>query len=237
MSELWAYVETLAAPGSVTLEPDEARHVVSRRLRTGDALKVFDARGSVAPARLSTLSKKVATVEIESIEEFERPQAGFQLATAIPKGERLSTMLQMWTQLGCEVWQPLICDDSSSRKLDIGSPRIQRILIESCKVARRPWAMEILPPLRLDRALETRRQEEALYFADREGSRDGFELGAGWVFVGPEAGFSEAEVSILEDAGARPVSLGDYNLRIETAGVAAMVAFNLTRRRSIDGSE
>jgi 16S rRNA (uracil1498-N3)-methyltransferase len=39
--------------------------------------------------------------------------------------------------------------------------------------------------------------------------------------IGPEAGFSVAELKLLEDAGARFVSLGSLVLRTETAALVA----------------
>ena len=41
------------------------------------------------------------------------------------------------------------------------------------------------------------------------------------VFVGPEAGFSEEERASLRAAGAEALSFADFNLRIETAAIAA----------------
>ena len=42
------------------------------------------------------------------------------------------------------------------------------------------------------------------------------------LLVGPEAGFTEAEIAIAIDKGFCPVSLGPRVLRAETAGIAAM---------------
>ena len=39
--------------------------------------------------------------------------------------------------------------------------------------------------------------------------------------IGPEAGFSPVEHALLRDSGAEAVRLAPYNLRIETAAVAA----------------
>jgi len=228
MSQLWVWIETLAEVGVQELTVDEARHVISRRLRVGDSLTVFDAQGKTACANVTALVRKSVEVDVGPIDFATEPHSGFRLATAIPKGERLSAMLQMWTQLGLEVWQPLICEDSAIRKLDPDSSRLRRILIEGCKVARRPWAMRILPPLELEAALGSRDPETPLYYADQSGVRVCFGSEVGWVFVGPEAGFRRAEIERLESAGAKPLSLGPYNLRIETAGVAAMAVFNVS---------
>jgi RsmE family RNA methyltransferase len=141
-------------------------------------------------------------------------------------------MLQMWTQLGLDVWQPLICENSSVRKLDIDAPRLRRILVEGCKVARRPWAMRVLSPVLLAEAIEARDVEAPVYYADRKGSRGRFGSADGCVFIGPEAGFSEAEFALLAAAGAEAISLAHHNLRLETAGVAAMAVFNASQNFS-----
>jgi len=92
--------------------------------------------------------------------------------------------------------------------------------------------MRILPPLELEAALESRDLATSLYYADRSGIRECFGSEVGWVFVGPEAGFRPSEIERLESAGAKPLSLGPYNLRIETAGVAAMAVFNVSENAS-----
>jgi 16S rRNA (uracil1498-N3)-methyltransferase len=231
MSLLWVHVEALqrlASSEVVSLTPDEARHVVSRRLRVGDAVVAFDGEGWTAPARIAALSRRSVEIEVGEQTLARRLETGFGLATAIPKGERLSTMLPMLIQLGLETWQPLVLAESSVRKLDVASPRLRRIGIEGCKVARRPWRMQIPPPQGLDEALAERAGRTPIFFGDQggdpvaEGCRSGDE--GSWVFIGPEAGFTEAERARLEAAGARPRCLGPYNLRIETAAVAATAA-------------
>jgi 16S rRNA (uracil1498-N3)-methyltransferase len=242
MSRLWVFAQDLVEPGLRNLSTEEARHVASRRLRVGDELAVFDGRGRTASARLVCVARKAVQIEVDGIELAPPPSSDFGLATAIPKGERLSTMLQMWTQLGLEAWQPLICEDSAVRKLDIGSARLQRILIEACKVARRPWALRVLEPLAFADFLERRDQRRPLYYGDREGDqegdgvvdrgearaglRSGFASGAGWVLIGPEAGFSASEIATLRRLDATALSFSEYNLRIETAAVAAVAAYN-----------
>jgi 16S rRNA (uracil1498-N3)-methyltransferase len=231
MSLLWVWVEALRESGVIELAKDEARHVVSRRLRVGDDLIAFDAKGRTASARVESLDRKAVQIEVAGIESTPEPFSGFGLATAIPKGERLSILLQMSTQLGLEVWQPIICEDSAIRTLDVESARLRRILIEGCKVSRRPWAMRMNPPLRLEEAIERCDPGKPLYFGDREGGEPGFDAQPGWVFIGPEAGFSESERESLRRRGATPLSFGEYNLRIETAAVAAVSVFNVTIRQ------
>ena len=229
MSEPWVWVEELTSPGAISLASDEARHVAARRLRVGDPLVVFDGRGHTADARIESLGKHSCRVAVDSIAEVPRPDSAFVLASAIPKGDRLSTMLQMLSQLGLESWQPLVLEDSAVRKLDPDSKRLVRILIESCKVSRRPWLLDVREPCSLEEALSKRISGAAIYYGDREGSAAGFDASADLALIGPEAGFSESERRMLGDVDAQPRSFGAHNLRIETAAVAAAVALHLSR--------
>jgi 16S rRNA (uracil1498-N3)-methyltransferase len=44
------------------------------------------------------------------------------------------------------------------------------------------------------------------------------------IVVGPEAGFADDEMALLQDAGAVPVSVSRHRLRSETAAVALVAA-------------
>ena len=229
MSEPWVWVEELALAGSIPLASDEARHVAARRLRLGDSLVVFDGRGHTADAHIESLGKNSTVVAVDSITKAAQPDSAFVLASAIPKGDRLSTMLQMLTQLGLDSWQPLVLEDSVVRKLEPNSKRLLSILIESCKVSRRPWRLDVRNPCSLEEALARPTSGGAIFFGDRAGEASGFDASEGLVVIGPEAGFSRSERRILRDVGAQPRSFGLHNLRIETAAAAAMVALHLAR--------
>ncbi|MCP4908226.1 MAG: 16S rRNA (uracil(1498)-N(3))-methyltransferase [bacterium] len=228
MSELWAHVEEVDSIGAVSLSAEEARHVATRRLRVGSEIVLFDGRGRVAGARLRSIARRETVVEIEEVREVPRPDSGFVLASAIPKGDRLSTMLQMLSQLGIGTWQPLVLDDSAVRRLDPGASRLRRILIESCKVARRAWSLDVRAPIDLGVALDS--TVGPIFFGDREGEGGPLDSEATLLLIGPEAGFSEAEHRRLLEAGALPRSFATHNLRIETAAIAGAVAHQIARQ-------
>ncbi len=232
MSDLWIWIEKLDKAGPVVLPRTEARHIATRRLRVGESLVVFDGRGRSAPARIESLEKASTLIEIAEIERAPRPDSGPVLASAVPKGDRLGTMLQMLTQLGVSVWQPLLLEDSAVRKFDSKAARLNRILIESAKVARRAWHLDVLEPLSLDALLERQGGEVEICFGDREGDPCALSATTGLIAIGPEAGFSEGERTLLDRAGALATSFAPHNLRIETAAVAAATAFHLVSQSS-----
>jgi 16S rRNA (uracil1498-N3)-methyltransferase len=229
MSRFWVFVESLADSSLVTLAPDESRHVSARRLRIGDEVVAFDGRGRTADASVE-IRLGVSTLETSAADRF-------VLATAIPKGERLATMLPMLVQLGVSTWQPLVLNDSAVRDLDVSSARIQRILIESAKVARRPWLLEVRPPCGLEAVIAGRPVAGRVCFGAREGSEVGLPRDAEVCLIGPEAGFSAAELARLAAVGARACALGSHNLRIETAAVAAAAARFVARGAGGTGSD
>lgn len=221
MSELWVFIESFAKDDRIVLSADESRHVAARRLRSGDALVAFDGFGRTGRARVESQDRRGVAIRIETLDESPRPEAVWRLATAIPKGERLAVLLPMLTQLAVPVWQPLVLEDSAVRSLDVASARIRRILIESAKVARRPWLLEIRPPCDLASLLATAVAGDRVCYGDRAGAGVGIPADASIVVIGPEAGLSEAERAALRRAKATACSLGPHNMRIETAAVAA----------------
>lgn len=232
MSALWVHVEelesNLAAGDGVALSGDEARHVAARRLRVGDRLIAFDGAGRTAEARIEALGKRTVELRLETIVLAPPPPSDWLLATAIPKGERMAVMLPMLTQLAVSVWQPLVLEESAVRDLDVASARLRRILVESAKLARRPWLLEVRPPCTLGQLLAARGTAGGsagvpggLDFGDREGDGVGVPADSSVFAIGPEAGFTAKELEQLRAAGGRPRTLGPHNLRIETAAVAA----------------
>ena len=229
MSNLWVWVESLAESGVVTLSPDESRHVAARRLRAADSVVAFDGAGHTATARIESIGKRAVELRIDVIERAVAPADRWLLATAIPKGERLAGMLPMLVQLGVPVWQPLVLADSAVRDLDVESARIQRMLVESAKVARSPWLLEIREPVALDALLASADAARGVCYGDREGESIGVAGDASTIAIGPEAGFSSDELRRLRAAGGRACCLGPHNMRIETAAVAAAAARFVSR--------
>ncbi|MEZ4333412.1 MAG: RsmE family RNA methyltransferase [Myxococcota bacterium] len=221
MSELWVFVESFERAERIVLSGDEGRHVAARRLRPGDPLVAFDGAGHTGLARIESADRRGVAIRVETLEEVTPPADVWRLATAIPKGERLAILLPMLTQLAVPVWQPLVLEDSAVRSLDVESARMRRILVESAKLARRPWLLEVRPPCDLATLLGAVGRAERVCFGDRAGERTGVPSDAATVVIGPEAGFSAAELAALRQVGATAVTLGPHNMRIETAAVAA----------------
>ena len=55
--------------------------------------------------------------------------------------------------------------------------------------------------------------------------------GSASVWIGPEGDFTPAELQAIEASGARPVTLGELTLRVETAAIYCLSFLNYELRR------
>lgn len=230
MSAPWFHVDTLPAPGGAWMLPrDEARHATgAKRLGPGDEVLLFDGRGGVARGVLGSARTRDGgtPVDVLSSGTVERSGRRIHLACALPKGDRLSTLVDMTTQLGVASMTPLRCERSVVGETDARADRIRRIQIEACKQARCAWVPELRPEVDVA-SLASRGGAMVVFHPGGATPREvALSLGTDVVLcVGPEGGFTEGEVASLTRAGAHVVSLGETILRIETAAVVGVAAF------------
>lgn len=241
MREPWFHLSPLPAAGTVVaLDAGEARHASgARRLATGDRIVLFDGEGVTAAAELVTAGRREVSVRLLDHERHPLPEPELHLACALPKGDRLSTLLSMSTQLGLSSFTPLACANSVVHEGEAARGRWARILREACKQSRRPHLPRLNPvrtPDQLVAELPAAARLVALDPAGRPAAEwlRSVELGATRridLLVGPEGGFTTGELEALERDGAGLVSLGENILRIETAAVSALAIFSLLRER------
>jgi 16S rRNA (uracil1498-N3)-methyltransferase len=238
MTEPLFYSEQLAEPGAtLLLTGDEARHAAAaRRLHDGDTLWLFDGHGGIARATLQRVAARGQTLELR-IEERRReppPRPALHLVCALPKGDRQQVLLDMATQLGMTRFTPLDCARSVVKPGANSLARWQKICLEACKQSRRLYlptieASSTLPDVARRAAAEGSQvwlahpAAQAVSVAAAADQR----INDVTLMVGPEGGFTEAEIEQAVAAGARPLTLGASILRIETAAVALVAAFAL----------
>ena len=236
MSTLWLHVELVPSQGDmVSIGRDEARHAFgARRLHAGDMVTLFDGCGGLAQARLSETRTRDGEYLVELITREHAPSDVPQttIAFAVPKGDRLSTLLDLTTQAGVSRLVPIDCARSvvDAGKRDRGE-RWHRVIAESTKVAKRAWMPELaLGGTLLHVARAERARGAALAVAECATAapliawRDSLPATQPrTIFIGPEGGFEPAELDAMRALNATMVSLGPCVMRVEMAAVAACV--------------
>ncbi len=218
----------LPAGSVLKLEREEENHLFKiLRALPGDRIELLDGTGSIASAEVVP-GRQVKLLEIRRIPP---PERRVHLYIAPPRRQKMDSVLREATELG--VWRivPMICEFSVSEPdASSVSGRWNDAMFEACKQSGNPYLPGTVAPLRFSDALEECRQTcTTVYFGS---PTDSVETGIpdgdiAW-FVGPEGGFSGQELSQLAAFGARPLRIGRWILRVETAAVAG-IALLLSR--------
>lgn len=217
--------------GEVPLEDSQARHARdSLRLSEGTIVEVFDDGGSVAAGPLIFRGPHGAAVQIEKMARAARPTGcHIIVASAVPKGERADWMVEKLSELGVAAFIPLAA--ARSVALPRGTNKHQRwvrIATESAKQARRVGTMQVAQVTDVSEAIResVERGGERLLLSLAPEAMPIRELKADprgnvTLFVGPEGGWTDAELDLFAGATVLAVRLTNTVLRVETAAVAA----------------
>lgn len=225
-------LEAPPAHGQAVLDPDTSRHAVKvLRLRPGDAVVLFDGRGREWAGEVAAADRRGVRVTVgEATVSARTPGPRITLATAVPKGKRMSTLLSMATEAGVDRVVPVAFLRSAVR--DVRPAKFEhweRTVTAAARQCGRAWRPELAAEASLADLLAAGAGEgerRLLATAGEAPLLSGFDLGGGTtgvtLLVGPEGGMTEAEREALLGAGFEPCSLGPHVLRVETAGVVAV---------------
>lgn len=223
--------ENLQVGQSLDLPAETFRHAIQvLRLAVGEELILFNGRGGEYRARLSTVSKRSATAQIEAFNahDSESPLA-MTLVQAMLKPDKMDFALQKAVELGVTAIQPLITQRSVVRvageKADKKMQHWQGVIIAACEQAGRTRLPHLYEPLDLSDYLAQPCSGTRLLLAPGEFPRLQQLPALATplaVLIGPEGGFMDQEVTQCLQAGGTAVSLGGRILRAETASTAVL---------------
>jgi 16S rRNA (uracil1498-N3)-methyltransferase len=217
-----------------TLSGPEAKHAsVVRRMSAGEAIQLTNGRGLRIRGLVASSAQEFLVIKVSSAEIEPQPAVQITLVQALAKGDRDELAIQAATELGVNQVIPWQAERSISRwdgnKIEKGVQRWQLIVQEAAKQALRVWVPavgEALSTKQLAGLVKTFNQVLVLDPTAEVGltSADLIQAGTLAIVVGPEGGISNAELNLLEAAGAARVHLGQHVLRTSTAGMAAISA-------------
>jgi 16S rRNA (uracil1498-N3)-methyltransferase len=240
-----------AAPASigervVDLSSEESHHLARVvRLRAGDEAFAFDGCGREYRCRVVVADARRARLEIiEALASDVEPALDLTLGQALAKGEKFDFIVQKATELGVRSIVPLITENAdvklSGERAERRAERWRRITLEALKQSGGRRLVDIRQPTPLAdfiaaiTANENDTPPALLVFSERGGMAISEALckvdhiRRVVALVGPEGGWSDGELGLLESSGARMVTLGPRILRAETA---ALVAVTLIQHR------
>jgi len=212
---------------------EQARYVGRvLRLRSGDALTVFDGSGGEYPATIGTITKQELNLSVgERISRSAESPLRIRLVQGVSRGERMDIVVQKATELGVQRISPVLTDfsvvklepDRAAKRRD----HWQKIAQSACEQCRRNIVPAIDAPQSLlewfgDNAGSDKPQ--LILRADARDSMPAIDMPGSdlTILIGPEGGFSDAEYERATVAGLKAVRLGPRIMRTETAALAAI---------------
>ncbi len=204
------------------------------RLGVGDSCVLFNGDGHDYQARILGLQKRGAEVEIiASSEVHNESPLRITLVQGIARGEKMDLILQKATELGVAVIAPVVSDRTEvkldAERSDKKMAHWRGVTAAACEQCGRACLPEILEPQPLDRFAAGVRDGRRFVLDPRAGispTQVALSEHSLTLAIGPEGGFSERDLAILRVAGFEGIKLGPRILRTETAGMAAIAAFN-----------
>src|SRR5438874_3799915 len=226
---------------SMLLDGREAHHALHvLRLKRGDPVTILDGVGSVYSCRIASTAKSELQLEVLERQTTAPKPWRITLFQAIPKAKLFENIVEKATELGTYRIVPILSQrvvstpENPQRKLE----RWKLTAIEAIKQCGSPWLPKIEAPVKLQDALKIGDPFDLALVASLQ---PGAKHPRHWletlktnsakpthisIWIGPEGDFTPEEVALLQRAGARPITLGDLVLRVETAAIYSLSLLN-----------
>ena len=218
---------------AVSLDEEDKFHLLKvMRARKGEEIEVV-ADEKVYLCEITSIKPLLITAKKEIKENNELPNYVILIASLL-KGDKIDLVLQKATELGVSEVVLLTSERTvvkvRAHQSDLKLGRYQRILREAACQSKRlriPLIQNIIDFSRID---EIDAQAKFIAYEGVKGSVSTFNKRLAAVkpgkriaiIIGPEGGFTEAEVHYAKNNGFVPVGLGNRILRAETASMYAL---------------
>jgi 16S rRNA (uracil1498-N3)-methyltransferase len=229
---------------SLRLDGREAHHALHvLRLKRGDRVTVLDGAGTVFQCDVENVAKDSLALAITEKSSTPALPCPITLLVAIPKGKIIEDIIQKSVELGVHRIVPLLTERVVTHLDDSGAEakrdKWQQVAIEAIKQCGAVWLPRVEKPQTISEllsrretielpfvgSLQTERRHPGEWIAEFRQRHGRLPHSAG-VWIGPEGDFTLAELQTIEASGAKPITLGELTLRVETAAIYCLSFLN-----------
>lgn len=209
----------------------------SLRMMPGEELTVSDYGGTDHRCTITRITPDAVELTIlESMPNESEPTVKVTLYQALPKGDKLESILQKSVELGVSRIVPVLTSRCISRpdskSMAKKLQRYEKIVLSAAKQCGRGILPQVSPLMSFDQAAQELARHETSIFCYEQGGDSLTSLvnpktkDVG-LLIGAEGGFDPAEAETLARLGVPRAGLGKRILRCETAPIAALAAIML----------
>lgn len=214
------------------------------RLNKGEKIVICDGQGQDYYCIIDNVAKEQVIAVIE-----DKQKANTELRTKIylfqglPKKDKMELIVQKAVELGAYEIVPVkmkrtIVKIDNEKKEKAKLNRWQTIANEASKQSRRGILPNVHEIVSYKEAIDMAKELEYVILPyelaenmeyTRKIIEEASKCSSIGIFIGPEGGFEEEEVSLAKENGIKPITLGNRILRTETAGLTtlAMLMYNI----------
>jgi 16S rRNA (uracil1498-N3)-methyltransferase len=216
----------------LTVEGDAYRHLFrARRVGVGERLRVVDGEGRARWGEVIQVGRNAALVELAEPAAPNEPRLRLELLVATLRPERASWLVEKATEIGAAAVR-FLNTERGPRSFGAGTAeRLRRVAIAAVEQCHRARCPEVTGPHPFHEVAALTAGAENRWLLDPAAEAHRFarpsappsplpESPMESLLVGPEGGWSPAELEALEAGSWQPISLGPRILRIETAVLA-----------------
>lgn len=220
----------LISVGTLVLDENESTHAVRVcRAAVGDVLQLSDGLGHYADAVITKADAKACQVQVDSVETVESGRPKVSLAIACLKDDALEEVAFHAAQTEIDKIIFLRTDYSQEPKNSDLKKTVRRAELKalvSLKQSKKPWLTRIEGPVEFGKWLEQYQGDLVLCDMDGNDAPAAHDMASPTtLLVGPEGGFSPAEIQAVKDFAkgrVHQMKLGNTRLRARTAAIIAL---------------
>jgi 16S rRNA (uracil1498-N3)-methyltransferase len=228
--------------------PEDVAHQLAQvlRMKVGEKVTLFNGDGFEYLSEIMEGDKKRVAVKIKSrMENTREPKVSVTLFQAVIKKDKMEWVAEKATEVGATKIVPVLAERSVKNGVNEG--RMRKIIKEAAEQSGRAIVPEFGKITSFEKSLKIALEEcDIVYVAHLPATRLQDERGQAMntaqagegvdqsqaptsiqshktaLFIGPEGGFSDAEIQTATALGVKIISLGSTILRAETAAVTGV---------------
>ncbi|TYB31527.1 MAG: 16S rRNA (uracil(1498)-N(3))-methyltransferase [Candidatus Mcinerneyibacterium aminivorans] len=225
------YVQNLSKKDKIVkIHDEEKQHLEVLRPSLKDKFWATNGKGLDFLCKIIKMNKKFFEVEVLKVKENKKYPLYLHLFFGVTKRKKWEWLIEKATEMGVLEFTPLITKNNQQyakgfykeKKLE----RFKRKVVAAMKQSRRSFLPKINKPVKFSTLQNHDTKIKNSFVLSFDGikwkKKDVEKSKKLNLIVGPEGGFTEKEVKILEDKDAKLRNIGIYTLKTETAALKAV---------------
>ena len=205
----------------VSIRDEEHRHLAVSRAAVGEEIEIFDGHGNVLTAKISAIDRRETRAHVTGNRHVAADVHELSLGLALIRHAAFEFALEKAVEVGVSRIVPFVAARSNAK--DAGRrDRLRRIIVEAAKQSKRYHLPVLQEPVSFEDIVKVEAPTK-IVFSERNGSalKAAIRQSPVLYLIGPEGGWTDAELKSAQEHGFALVGLGNTILKAETAAVVA----------------